>query len=132
MKHERKLIVGLAGLAILVWLIYPQRPSETLPPSARNVKFSGDSGWQYWEYNLRFDADPEVCRSFAVQLMIKHGCETNRIFEEPFRGHIFDKRAPSWMKIDQFTNGVLISGGGDWIKAVVDLDRGRLYYRGFN
>ena len=129
MKRVRRLIVSLAAAVFLAWLFFPQRPSEKLPPSAKNVKFAKNSFWQYWEYNLRFDADPEVCRSFAIDLIVKHGCSTSQIIVEATQGHAFIGPAPRWMEANQVTNGILLSGLGGWITAVVDKDRGRLYYR---
>lgn len=125
-------VIASSGLALVIFLLWPSRPTEKLPESAKNVHFSESSGWQYWNYCLRFDANPKVCRDFAIELMIRHGGSRENITERAIQSFDLGNLTPAWMKIASLTNGTLISCNNGWIKTVVDHDRGRLYYRGFN
>lgn len=135
MKSGRSLILfGVVALAIaaVVFPYWPQSPREKLPEMAKNIRFSEKSGWQYWDYRLSFDCDPAVATKFAVELMQRHGIDTNRIEESRIDSSKAAQLFGGVFHVAPFTNGVLVSGHNGWINAVVDQDRGRLYYRGFN
>jgi hypothetical protein len=75
-------------------------------------------------------APPQVCERFAVALMKRQSfhspnctIKTGAFTSFPVRSHHF----PAWFDVSTVKNGLLISGD-DWIYAVVDRDRGRLYY----
>ena len=120
------------GILLLTALFLHDSPPDSLPGTAKRVYFSESAGWQYWNFCLRFDADPKICREYAIQLMIEHGVSREDIGETTIQSHDFGKLARRWMKVEPFEKGILIMSKGGWITAVVDQDRGRLYYRGFN
>ena len=129
---KKALIVAVTLLALLFILISIQRtPKLEIPPpeTATDLRFIDKVGWQSRKFVLRMNDTPESCRSFAVSLMKAHMGQQIEIKEEEFsRFPVIWKGFPSWFDADQSVeNGTLITGN-DWIYAVVDQNRGRLYY----
>lgn len=115
-------------------LIYSQtagctshRPYPSPPKEATNVQFREHRAWQSWDYVYKFDAPPPVCQQFAIDLMKRQrrGCAitTNEFTKFPLSVRGF----PSWFDVGTVTNGILLSAD-NWYYAVVDVERGRLYY----
>ena len=105
-------------------------PRPPPPPGAANVHFEEHSGWQSWVYFYRFDAAPQVCQRFAIELMKQQShrgencvIKTNVFTTLPLRL----RNPPPWFDVSTVTNGLLFTAD-DWIYAVVDQGRGRLYY----
>ena len=94
------------------------------------MHFLERDAWQTWDYAYRFDAPPQVCERFAIALMERQSFHSpNAIIEtSPFTNFpVGSLHFPVWFDVSTVKNGLLISGD-KWIYAVVDLDRGRLYY----
>lgn len=122
-------IAGGIVFAVILFGLLTGRSQLDIPSSASDLKLIDKSGWQSRKFVLRFDDSPESCRAFAVSLMKDHMGQDIEIAEEAFTKFPVSWRGfPEWFDIDRAVkNGTLITGN-DWIYAVVDKDRGRLYY----
>jgi hypothetical protein len=134
--------LAFAGCIVLVGLVYfgfirgctSTTPHPRPPKGAKDVHFYEWTAWQSWSYAYRFDASPEACHAFAVTLMERQSfrrsgavIKTN-VFTKP---PVVDLHLPGWFDVTSVTNGTLLTCD-DWSYAVVDLDRGRLYYYNSN
>lgn len=129
---KKALIVAVSLLAVFFILISIQKTPKLeipAPETATDLRFIDKAGWQSRKFVLRMNDTPESCRSFAVSLMQEQMGEKIEIKEEDFSSFpVSWKGFPSWFDVDQSVeNGTLITGN-DWIYAVVDQNRGRLYY----
>lgn len=122
--------VGLGFIYLLFGSCTSHTPRPRPPQEAANVHFREYNAWQTWDYVYRFDAPPQVCERFAIELMKRqsfHGrnctIKTNAFTKFPVGSRHF----PPWFDVSTVKDGLLISAD-DWIYAVVDRDRGRLYY----
>jgi hypothetical protein len=138
MRKALVIVATALGLVLLVfvglWILMFWQHSSVIPrpsppSSASNVLFLEINGWQTWNYSYKFDASPGVCSSFAISLMKQQSLkgtsctiQSNAFTTFPIKRHI-----PPWFDVDSVTNGILYSGD-NWIYAVVDTQRGRLYY----
>jgi hypothetical protein len=117
--------IGLIYSQIVGCTSYTPHPSP--PKEATNVQFLEYSAWQSWNYVYKFDAPQLVCQRFAIDLMKRQrrNCTitTNQFTKFPLGMRDF----PSWFDVATVKNGVLFSAD-NWFYAVVDLERGRLYY----
>ena len=104
-------------------------PNPQPPRTASNVNFHEEGEWQIWKYFYKFDDTPEVCESFAISLMKEQSSKgTNCVITKTqFTRFPVGTALPPWFDVSTVTNGILLSGD-DWIYAVVDKERGRLYY----
>ena len=117
------LYLGIAGCTS-----HSPRPSP--PKEATNVHFMEWTAWQSWDYVYRLDAPAEVCERFAIQLMRRQSIRGNNctIKTNEFTGSFIRSRHfPPRFDVFTVTNGLLITAD-DWIYAVVDRKRQRLYY----
>ena len=125
---------GLVGAFVLICMAFightTRNPRPPPPPGATNVHFEEHSALYSWDYLYRFDAPPQVCQQFAIELMKRqshHGencvIKTNVFSALPVRL----PNPPPWFDASTVTNGLLFTAD-DWFYAVVDLGRGRLYY----
>jgi hypothetical protein len=134
---KRLTIILVGSLVVVLGLTYllfggctSHAPNPPPPPEATDVHFLEYSAWQAWNYAYRFDAPPVVCERFAVGLMKSQSLHSTNctITTNAFtRFPLLSRHFPDWFDVSTVKNGLLISGD-DWIYAVVDLDRGRLYY----
>jgi hypothetical protein len=122
-------VVGVAVIFALLGSSTSDLPHPAPPSGATNVYFYEFNAWQTWNYAYRFDAPAKVCERFAAELMQRQWFQpgTCTIKTNPFTGFPIKSHLPTWFDVVSVTNGVLLSGS-DWIYAVVDQDRGRLYY----
>jgi hypothetical protein len=134
---RKRLTVIISSLTVALGLMYlllagctSHTPNPPPPQEAQNVYFLEHNAWQTWDYVYRFDAPPQVCERFAIALM------NSQSFHSPncsIKTSIFTNfpvgslHFPAWFDVSTVKNGLLISGD-DWIYAVIDRDRGRLYY----
>jgi hypothetical protein len=121
---------GFIYAAFIGRTTYTPRPPP--PPGATEVHFEEYSAWQAWDYLYRFDAAPQVCQRFAIELMKqqsrhRENCaiKTNVFTALPARLQL--RNPPPWFDVSTVTNGLLFTAD-DWFYAVVDQGRGRLYY----
>ena len=134
----RLLAVASAGFIILVGLLYlglirgctRTTPHPPPPETAKDVHFEEWTAWQSWRYAYRFDASPAVCQAFAVTLMERQSLRRSKavIKTSMFTNvPVIDRHLPTWFDVTSVANGTLLTCD-NWSYAVVDLDRGRLYY----
>jgi hypothetical protein len=136
MNKRFTILLGTGLFAALVFICVAfighttHAPRPPPPPEAANVHFEEHSGWQSWVYLYRFDAAPEVCQRFAIELMKQQSdrggncvIKTNVFTTLPLRL----RNPPLWFDVSTVTNGLLFTAD-DWFYAVVDQGRGRLYY----
>jgi hypothetical protein len=133
---RRSIIVGVILLAGFVFIYQSfvgctsHTPRPHPPQVATNVYFQEFTAWQSWDYLYRFDAPPQVCQQFAVELM---KCQSHRRRNCAIKTNVFTtfpiglRRPPAWFDVSTVTNGLLLTAD-DWFYAVIDQSRGRLYY----
>lgn len=129
---KKALLVAVTLLVVLFVLLSIQGTPELqipAPETARDVKFIDKVGWQSRKFVLRLDDTPESCRSFAAALMREQMGKNIEIKEKAFtKFPVIWNGFPDWFDADESVeNGTLLTGN-DWIYAVIDQDRGRLYY----
>jgi hypothetical protein len=125
--------IGLiAFVGLMVWSIIggeSLKPSPKPPEEASDVHFYKRSGWQSLSYQYRFDAPEQVCKEFAIELMKKQSInDQNAVIKmTEFESFPVNANFQSWFDVQNIRNGTLITAD-DWIYAVIDHDRKRLYY----
>ena len=62
------LAIGLALIYLLFGGCTNHTPSPPPPHEASNVHFREYKAWQTWDCVYRFDAPPQVCERFAIEL----------------------------------------------------------------
>ena len=124
------LAVGLGLIYLLLGGCTSYTPNPPPPQAATDVHFLDHNAWQSWDYVYRFDAPPQVCEQFAIALMKRQSIHSPNctIKTSAFTNFpVGSRHFPTWFDVSTVKDGLLISGD-DWIYAVVDRDRGRLYH----
>jgi hypothetical protein len=123
------IVACLAFLAYTIIGTDSTVPHPSPPKEAQRVNFFEHSGFQSWEYMYGFDAPAEVCEEFAVNLMKNQSIWGTKcvIARTPFHEFPITTKFPAWFDVSNVQDGILLTGD-NWIFAVVDKGRHRLYY----
>lgn len=111
-----------------------------LPEGANNIMYSQYAYWIAYEFTLKFEAPPEVCKKHALLLIENYNRDNP---DRPLRVELRELDEPpnpipsspptnvTWFDVHKIKNGFFAgsSTGSHKPRIWVDADRGVLYYR---